>query len=316
MILSASRRTDIPNYYSEWFLNRIREGFLYVRNPVNDRQVSKINLSPELVDCIVFWTKNPLPMMDRLDRLQDYHYYFQFTLTGYGKDLEPNLPDKRKELPGIFRDLSFRIGKEKVIWRYDPVIFTSRYTEEYHLRAFEAIAKSLRGHTDRVVISFVDLYAKTRKNMQGIPMIFPEDHRLEAFASKLSRIAGENEMKIAACAESMDLSACGIERSSCIDRQLIERVIGCKINAKKDKNQREECGCVESVDIGAYHTCRNGCRYCYANYSGEKVRNSCKAYDPKSPILCGRISDQDIITERRLKSLKTEQMSIWDVLRD
>ena len=123
MILSVSRRTDIPNYYSEWFINRIREGYLYVRNPMNFHQISKIDLSPRIVDCIVFWTKNPLPLMDQLDELKDYKYYFQFTLTGYGKDIEPGLPDKKKEMTDIFRRLSEKTGKEKVIWRYDPIFF-------------------------------------------------------------------------------------------------------------------------------------------------------------------------------------------------
>lgn len=304
MILSASRRTDIPNYYSEWFINRMKEGFLYVRNPMNAHQVSKINLSPQLVDCIVFWTKNPLPMLDRLSDLKGYNYYFQFTLTGYGKDLEPNLPDKRNVLIDVFRNLSSKIGKEKIIWRYDPVIFTERYTQEYHVKAFQEIAGSLRGYTDKVVISFVDLYTKTKRNMQGIHMIDLEIRKIEEFASKLSQAAGENKMSIAACAETIDLSACGIERSSCIDQQLIEQIIGCKIKAQKDKNQRSGCGCIESVEIGSYNTCRNGCRYCYANYSDNRVKDSCKLYDPESPILCGEISEKDIITERKLKILR------------
>ena len=236
MILSVSRRTDIPNYYSEWFLNRIKEGFLYVRNPMNAHQVSRIDLAPELVDCIVFWTKNPLPMMDRLGELREYPYYFQFTLTGYGKDIEPNLPDKRTVLIEAFRELSRRIGKEKVIWRYDPILFTERYTEAYHVRAFGEIAGALRGYTDRVVISFVDLYAKTNKNMKGIGMVDQEKEMLVKFASELSQIAGQNGMKIASCAESIDLTSCGIEHNSCIDKQLVERIIGCKISASKDKN--------------------------------------------------------------------------------
>lgn len=218
MILSVSRRTDIPNYYSEWFVNRIKEGFLYVRNPMNIHQISKIDLSPRLVDCIVFWTKNPLPMLDKLNDLQGYNYYFQFTLTGYGKDIEPNLPDKRKVLIDAFRNLSLKIGKDKIIWRYDPIVFTEQYTEEYHVKAIRTIAKSLCGYTDKVVISFVDLYAKTKKNMQGINMINLEKHRIEEFASKLSQIARENKMKIATCAENIDLSACGIEHNSCIDQ--------------------------------------------------------------------------------------------------
>lgn len=312
MILSVSRRTDLPNYYSEWFLNRIKEGFLCVRNPMNAHQVSRIDLSPELVDCIVFWTKNPLPLMDRLEELWEYPYYFQFTLTGYGKDIEPNLPDKRTVLIEAFRELSRRIGKGKVIWRYDPILFTERYTEAYHVRAFGEIAGALRGYTERVVISFVDLYAKTRKNMQGICMVDPEKEALTKFASGLSQIAGQNGMKIASCAEAIDLAACGIEHNSCIDKQLIERIIGYKISASKDKNQRKECGCIESVEVGTYHTCQNGCKYCYANDSVGRVRENYALYDPDSPILCSRITDQDVITERKVRSLKITQMSLFD----
>ncbi len=166
MILSVSRRTDIPNYYSEWFFNRIKEGFVYVRNPMNARQVSKIDITPKVVDCIVFWTKNPEPMLSRLDELALYDYYFQFTLTGYGKDMECNVPHKKEKMIPIFQELSKRIGMKKVIWRYDPVIFTKKYTPEYHLKAFEQIAAALKGYTAKSVISFVDMYAKNKKNME------------------------------------------------------------------------------------------------------------------------------------------------------
>ncbi len=312
MILSVSRRTDIPNYYSEWFINRIREGYLYVRNPMNAHQISKINLSPQIVDCIVFWTKNPLPMMDKLEALKDYHYYFQFTLTGYGKDIEPNLPDKRNEMINIFRRLSSKTGNEKVIWRYDPILFTDRYTADYHIRAFREIAEALQGYTEKVVISFVDFYAKTRKNMKGIHAVNLEESHLWEFVSTLSAIAKENKMKIAACAEEMDLAACGIERNCCIDQDLIEKIIGCKINAKKDKNQRKECGCIESIEVGSYDTCRNACKYCYANDSDAKVSGACRMYDPQSPLLCGILTEEDKITERKVKSVKEGQISIFD----
>lgn len=143
MILSVSRRTDIPCYYSEWFFNRIKEGFVYVRNPMNEHQVSKIDITPEVVDCIVFWSKNPQPMLTRLEELKDYDYYFQFTLTGYGKDVECNIPHKKEKMLPIFQELSRKIGSKKVIWRYDPIIFTKKYTPEYHLNAFEQIAVSM-----------------------------------------------------------------------------------------------------------------------------------------------------------------------------
>ena len=309
MILSASRRTDIPNYYSEWFFNRIKGGFIYVRNPMNIHQVSKIDINPETVDCIVFWTKNPEPMLNRLEELAPYHYYFQFTLTGYGKDVECHVPHKREKMIPIFQELSKKTGMQKVIWRYDPVIFTKKYTPEYHLNAFEQIAASLRGYTEKCFISFVDLYAKNKRNMKLLDWYEAGEEELQEFAKKVSEIAKKNGMSIGSCAEKMDLEEYGIEHNCCIDKTFIESIIGCRLKAGKDKNQREECGCLESVDIGTYNTCKNGCKYCYANYSEESVVKNCSKYDPESPILCGAIDASDKITERKVKSLKDYQIS-------
>lgn len=313
MILSVSRRTDIPNYYSDWFFNRIKEGFLYVRNPMNVHQISEIDLSPEVVDCIVFWTKNPKPMIDRLDELKEYKYYFQFTLTGYGTDIECNVPHKKDEMVPIFQKLSSKIGKEKVIWRYDPIIFNDKYTAEYHLKAFEQIANALNGYTDKCVISFVDVYAKNKKSMQPLNAYEMEEKQLLDFAKKLGEIAMENGMEIGSCAEAIDLEQCGINHNCCIDAQLIESIIGCRIETCKDKNQRKECGCVESVEIGTYNTCRNGCKYCYANYSEESVKNNCSKYHPLSPVLCGEVMEDDKINHRKVKSIKKGQLSIFDL---
>ena len=306
MILSVSRRTDIPNYYSQWFYNRIKEGFVYVRNPMNTHQVSRIEITPDVVDCIVFWTKNPEPMMERLEELSAYHYYFQFTLTGYGRDMEPGIPHKREKMIPVFQALSDRIGKEKVIWRYDPIIFSQRYTPEYHLKAFEQIAMALKGFTEKCVISFVDEYAKNRKNMELLGAYEMDRYQLSEFAKKISQIAKRNGMDTGSCAESIDLAECGIKHNCCIDKELIEKTIGGRIKAGKDRNQRAECGCMESVEIGAYHTCKNGCKYCYANSSAENVARNCSKYDPTSPILCGAIAENDRITQRRVRSLTEE----------
>lgn len=313
MILSVSRRTDIPNYYSDWFLNRINEGFLYVRNPMNIHQVSSITLSPEVVDCIVFWTKNPEPMIDRLDELKKYKYYFQFTLTGYGKDIECNVPHKKNVIISIFRRLSQKIGSDKVIWRYDPIIFTAKYTPEYHLNAFEQIAESLRGYTYKCVISFVDTYAKNKKSIDALKSYEMEKVQLIEFMKKVQWIATKNGIEVASCAEEMDLEACGIKHNCCIDKKLIEDIIGGKINVSKDKNQRKECGCIESVEVGTYNTCKNGCKYCYANYSSKSVISNCCKYNPRSPLLCSEIMEGDKISERKVKSLREDQLSIFDI---
>lgn len=313
MIVSVSRRTDIPNYYSDWFFNRIKDGYVYVRNPMNHHQISKISLSKEVVDCIVFWTKNPEPMLNSLDQLKDYKYYFQFTLTSYGKDMEPLLPHKREKMIPIFQRLSKLIGKEKVIWRYDPIVITDRYSISYHLKAFEEIASNLKGYCLKVVISFVDLYVKTKKNMKDSNLIDVKENEWIDFSKKLAKIAKQNGMQIETCAEQMDLSSCGIMHSSCIDKNLIEKIIGCPIQVGKDRNQRKECGCIESIDIGAYHTCLNGCIYCYANLSKERVMENNALYQVDSPILCSTISPEDKISERAVKSIKERQISLFDL---
>lgn len=312
MVISASRRTDIPNYHADWFLKRIREGFLYVRNPMNAHQISRIDLSPEVVDCIVFWTKNPTPLMEHLDELKDYQYYFQFTITGCGKDVEPGVPDKKQVVIPAFQELSRRLGKKRMIWRYDPIFLSGKYTPEYHLRAFEEIAAKLEGCTEKAVISFVDFYAKTQRNTAELGIRGLSEQEMVEFAQRMVLIAGRHGMAVESCAEAIDLSSVGVQHGSCIDKRLIEELLGCKLTIGKDKNQRQECGCVESVEIGAYNTCRNGCRYCYANFNDARVKEHFGLYDVDSPLLCGVLGPEDKITERSVRSLKEKQISLFD----
>lgn len=311
MILSVSRRTDIPAFYAEWFFQRIREGFLYVRNPMNPRQVSRIGLSPEVVDCIIFWSKNPAPMLERLDELREYPFYFQFTLTGYGRDIEPGLPDKRKEVIGTFQKLSEKVGEERVVWRYDPILVNDRYTMEYHWKAFEEIAGCLKGYTEKVVISFVDFYAKTLRNTKDLYIKSLSREEMREIAEGMAQIAKSCGLVIETCAEQINLQDVGIRHGSCIDKKRIEKIAGCSLSVEKDKNQREACGCCESIDVGAYNTCRNGCRYCYANYHEEQVRKCIACYDVDSPLLCGRIEPEERVTERKVRSFRNPQLSIF-----
>ncbi len=313
MIVSVSRRTDIPNYYSDWFFERLKEGYLYVRNPFNMHQLYKIPLSPDVVDCIVFWTKNPLPMMSRLNELDKYKYYFQFTLTGYGKDIEPNVPHKKDVMITVFTELSKSIGKERVIWRYDPILVNDKYTVEYHEKAFGQIAEKLYPYTNKVVISFIDLYAKTKRNTNGLSIEEMSPDTIFDIAGRFSKISKEYNLVIESCAEKFDLEQFGIRHGSCIDKETIENIIGCKINCGKDKNQRTECGCIESIDIGTYNTCKNGCKYCYANFNEDMVKKNSELYDIHSPILCGEITDKDVITERQVKILKDNQLSFFTI---
>lgn len=310
MIISVSRRTDIPSFYSEWFFQRIKAGFVDVRNPMNAHQISRIDLSPDVVDAIVFWTKNPAPMTERLGELSGYPFYFQFTLTGYGRDVEANLPDKREQLIPAFQNLSRRIGKERVIWRYDPILLSSRYTVAYHEKAFREIAGCLRGYTEKVVISFLDFYDKTERNLSGLHVTTISDEQMYRLAASIAAAAAENGMIVETCAESVDLEPLGIRHGCCIDRRLIERITGSIIKGEKDKNQRKECGCLESVDIGCYNTCMNGCKYCYANFSQEKVQTHRAGYRPESTMLCGEMGPGDRVTYRAVTSLKDYQLRL------
>lgn len=303
MIISASRRTDIPAFYSEWLERRVQEGSLLVRNPMNVHQVSEVSLAPEVVDCIVFWTKNPIPLMARLDSFSAYPYYFQFTLTGYGRDVEPNVPDKKGSLIPAFQQLSERIGPERVIWRYDPIAFTPKYTAEYHLHAVSEIARLLEGCTEKCVISFVDGYAYNRKALAQMGSEDMRDDQLLEFCKQLAEIAHAHNMTVATCSEKVDLDAAGIEHNACVDARLIERITGRTLRVGKDKSQRLECGCFASVDVGSYNTCGAGCRYCYARRSEKATEKNLRNYDPSSPLLCDELGPDDAVRKREMRSL-------------
>lgn len=301
MILSVSRRTDIPAFYFEWFLNRMREGYLYVRNPMNLKQVSRVELSPGAIDCIVFWTKNPAPAMERLSELAAYTYYFQYTLNPYGKDIEPNLPDLQSRLKS-FESLSEMIGQERIVWRYDPIFMNDHITVEWHKEQFRKLAHALNGMTDTVVISVLDDYKKIRNQMRTVNNRAMVDDELKGIMEFFRDTATNNGMKIRSCAEDMDLSRYGIPPGKCIDDERIGKLLNCDMDSKKDKNQRDVCGCIESVEVGVYNTCRHGCRYCYANYSSDVVAENCLKHDPQSPFLIGQMQYDDKVTVRKVKS--------------
>ena len=313
MIISASRRTDIPSYYSEWFINRIKEGFLYVRNPMNIHQISKISLSTEVIDGIVFWTKNPLPMMDKLHLFDRYMYYFQFTVNSYAQDIEPHVPNENDIIIPAFRELSKTLGAGRVIWRYDPIILTKKYTIDYHVTYFEEIAKRLSGYTKKCVISFVDMYRNTQGNMKAFDLLPMGTKEMLELAQRLATIAEKYNIVIESCAEKINLEQFGIAHGHCIDCGLFEKLLGCKLELDKDKNQREECGCMTSIDIGTYNTCNNGCRYCYANYSAKTVKRLSSLHDPLSPLISGVVGPDDVVKERLIKSCKQCQMDFFEI---
>jgi hypothetical protein len=296
MIISASRRTDIPSHYSDWFFNRIKAGFVYVRNPRNFHRVSAISLEPYAVDGIVLWTKNPMPMFERLDLLSPYNYYFQFTLTPYSTDIEPNLPSKNDVVIPFFMKLSEKIGRDRVIWRYDPVLLSEKYTMEYHFENFEKIAGRIKDHTLKCTISFIDFYRNTANNIRTREISLREKFLLAKTFSSVTRGFG---LEIGSCAEEIELGEFGVVHARCVDEKLFERISGVKLETEKDKNQRKACGCAGSVDIGAYNTCPNGCKYCYANYNPKLVSVNAQKHDSNSPLLYGQVTAEDMIAERK-----------------
>lgn len=303
MIISASRRTDIPAFYSEWFFNRIKEGFVDVRNPMNPHQLSMVALSPEVIDCIVFWTKNPSPMIDRLGDINDYRYYFQYTVNPYNQEVESNVP-RKNILIDTFKKLSDIIGPERVIWRYDPILITPQISTSYHINYFGELAKRLKGYTTRCVISFVDIYKKTERNTAHLQMREPVANEIRLLAYSISAVGKEYGLEIQSCSEKVDLQEYGISHGCCIDRALIEKICGYELDVKKDKNQRPECGCVSSIDIGAYNTCQHGCAYCYANFNAQSVKTQSMMHNPCSSLLVGEIGRDDKVTMRDVKSLR------------
>lgn len=285
---------------------------MYVRNPINPKQVCKVPLTPDVVDGIVFWTKNPSPMIPKLSALKEYAYYFQFTLTPYDQDVETKLPGKADVLIPTFQRLSDAIGPRRVIWRYDPFLYTPRYTAEHHIEAFEQFARKLKGYTTSCIVSFLDFYRSTVNNTKGLHIIDPSEEEKRALLSSLSAIAKSYDLTMQACAEELDFRDCNVPPARCVDASLLSEISGIPLTSRKDMNQRIECCCNESIDIGMYHTCPHGCRYCYANHSGSSVLAHMREHDPASPLLFGQLADGDIVKEREMRPLREGQVRLWD----
>ncbi len=303
MILSVSRRTDIPAFYSTWFFNRIKEGFVYVRNPMNIHQISKIILTPQLIDCIVFWSKNPKPMLSRLKELDAYNYYFQFTINPYDTLLEKYVP-KKHDVIDTFKALSDTIGPNRVIWRYDPILFTNTINIDYHKEYFARLIERLHKYTNHCTLSFIDNYKKTERNLKNTSARDLTEQEVLNISQFIAKTASEYNIEVQTCAEKYDLHQFGIIAGKCIDDILISEIAGQTIRVKKDKYQRSECGCITSIDIGEYNTCCHNCLYCYANFNQGKVATQHKLHDPNSPLLIGHVGDDDIIKERKIESFR------------
>ena len=306
MIINTGSRTDVPAFYSRWLLNRIREGFVLVRNPYNPQQVTKYLLDPELVDLIAFCTKNPAPILPHMHELDRFRQFWFVTITAYGRDIEPNVPPAGDVIES-FRKLSDHVGVNAVGWRYDPIFIDDKHTLQWHVKAFERMAAELSGYTKQVVISFIDLYEKTKRNFPDVRQVSSEERFVigEAFA----RIAENNGMAIRGCAEGTDLDKFGVDSGGCMTKRILEDAIGERLLVpKSEPRARQECECLLGRDIGAYNTCMHDCIYCYANYDKRRVRQNVRFHDSDSPFLIGNSMPGDKIHLARQESFISDQI--------
>ena len=307
MIINTGQRTDIPAFYADWFVNRLKAGFVLVRNPYNPRSVTRYRLSPEVVDLIGFCTKNPAPMLPHLDLLRPYGQFWYVTITPYGKEIEPGVPDKREVLDS-FRRLSDTVGPDRMGWRYDPVFISGEYPAERHIRAFEYMAQTLSGYTRTAVISFVDLYEKTKRNFPEVRPVTAEQRLL--LGKAFVEIAGQYGMTLRPCGEGDELARFGADCSGCMTVAMYEQALGRRLKVPKTAPARKECACYLGGDIGAYNTCGHLCRYCYANYDAATVRKNLAAHDPESPLLIGRLEPGDQVHEAKQESWIDPQITM------
>lgn len=309
MIINTGSRTDIPAYFSEWFYNRIKAGEVCVRNPYYPNQVQRYRLTPEVVDCLVFCTKNPAPMLPRLRELSQFRQFWGVTITPYGKEIEPNVPDKDAVMDSFIR-LSQSVGVQAVSWRYDPIFISEKYSVAFHIEAFAKMAEKLSGYTDNCVISFIDLYEKTKRNFSAVKEVSRTDR--ERLAQEFVRIGKQYGIQIRTCCEGTELETFGVDVSGCMTQSVIERAIGGSLQVPKSKKSvREGCECLLGNDIGMYNTCSHGCIYCYANYDYETVKQNYKLHQVDSPFLIGGFLPEDEVKDAKQESYYVGQMSLF-----
>lgn len=308
MIINTGSRTDIPAYYSDWFYKRIEEGFVMVRNPYYPKLVTKYTLNPTCVDFLSFCTKNPKPMLQRLHELDAYHQFWYVTITPYDNAIEPNVPPYKEVVESV-KELAKIVGKQSVGWRYDPIFLSEVYTIEKHAEVFREIMEALEGSISQCVISFIDLYHKTKKNF---PEVKEVTHVEQAILAKaMSEIAQEHGIVIRPCLEGAYLEEFGMNMKGCLTADLFEEVLGEELNIPKNiQPAREGCKCLLGNDIGVYNTCLHFCKYCYANYDKELVLKNHALHDVNSPLLIGHLEEDDVIKEAKQSSWRNSQLAL------
>lgn len=300
MIINTGGRTDTVQYYTQWLLRRFSEGYVLSRNPLFPNKVTRYELTPDKVDCVVFCSKNYEPILPYLGKITDrFNTYFHYTITAYGRDIEPGVPSVEESMATLIK-LSNTVGKQRVSWRYDPVLLTEKYTVKRHLETFEKMAAVLAPYIDRCIFSFVEMYKKLQFNMPKLIPLTAED--MDSLAYGLGAAADKYGIYIQTCGTNGDYSRYGIHSSGCMTLDIIGKANGITFRELKHKGMRRGCHCMESRDIGAYDTCMNGCKYCYANKNPRRAFENYKYHDPNSPLLLGRVRDEDVIIQGAQKS--------------
>ncbi len=295
MILNVSGRTDIVAFYTPWFLNRLKDGFIDVRNPFYPKNVSRIYF--EDVDLILFCTKNPIPIIPYLKDI-DKKIVFHITLTPYKKDIEPFVPPKGDIIEAI-KKISNIIGSENVYVRYDPILLNDRYNIDYHIKAFDSMTKKLNGYVKHIIVSFIDEYKNVKKNEKILKLKKLSKGDYKKIGINFSKSAKENNMTVQTCSEEENLSEYGFIKEDCMSAQQAFKLTGKTDFKKWASRNNKNCNCVAMVDIGAYNTCKHFCRYCYANFDEDKVNINYKNHNPESSLLIGEILSDDVITRRK-----------------
>ena len=294
MILFASGRTDIVAFYTKWFINRYREGYVDVRNPFYNSLVSRIYF--EDVDLLYFCTKNPLPIIPYLKEF-DKPILFNVTITPYKNDVEVNVPNKSLIIEGV-KKIAEIIGKENVYVRYDPIFLSERYNLNYHIKAFERLCSLLDGVTNHIIISFIDDYKNVRKNMNSLKIIPFTKEDYKEIGINFSRIASKYNISCQTCFEKEDLVKYGFVKEDCLSKKMAYTLTG-KVYRKGRMRKENLCNCVEMVDNGFYNSCKHHCKYCYANYDEGKVLENFQNHNVNSSLLIGELSDTDVIKIRK-----------------
>ena len=311
MIINTGSRTDTVQYYTEWLLKRFEEGFVYSRNPLFPDKVTKYELNPDVVDCIIFCSKNYEPILPYIKGITEkFNTYFHYTITAYDKDIEPNVPDIEKSIETLIK-LSELVGRQRIAWRYDPILLTEKYTKILHYKTFNHIAEKISPYIDRCIFSFVEMYKKLETNMPEIILLTPKDKT--EIARNIGAITKKHNMIIQTCATDENYEQYGILTSGCLTADILGRANNVKFKKLKHSGNRKNCNCMESRNIGDYDTCPNGCKYCYANQNPQIAKLNYEKHNPNSPLILGDLQETDEIIHGSQKSflIKYEQKSLF-----